>query len=57
MSPADYALAVALAPEGKVDVKPVIIHQHPFTSALEVFKVVQSGQKELVRAVISAARS
>ncbi|KAJ8076228.1 hypothetical protein PM082_000647 [Marasmius tenuissimus] len=51
--PGDYALAIALTSQGKVDVKPLITHRYPFTSALEAFKAVQSGEKGLVKAVIS----
>ncbi|KAK1225949.1 hypothetical protein PQX77_011081 [Marasmius sp. AFHP31] len=51
--PGDYALAIALASQGKVDVKPLITHRYPFTSALEAFKVVQSGERGPVKVVIS----
>ncbi|KAJ8076243.1 hypothetical protein PM082_000662 [Marasmius tenuissimus] len=51
--PGDYALTIALASQGKVDVKPLITHRYPFTSALEAFQAVQSGEKGLVKAIIA----
>ncbi|KAK1226099.1 hypothetical protein PQX77_010966 [Marasmius sp. AFHP31] len=53
MQPGDYALAIALASQGKVAVKPLITHRYPFTSALEAFNAIQSSEKGPVKAAIS----
>ncbi|KAL0062732.1 hypothetical protein AAF712_010427 [Marasmius tenuissimus] len=45
-------LAIALTSHDKVNTNPLLIHQYPFTFALELLNAVQSGENGSVEAVI-----
>ncbi|KAI0036756.1 xylitol dehydrogenase [Vararia minispora EC-137] len=55
--PGDYALAIALASAGKVDVKPMVTHRFKFEDAVIAFEATKKGRSEdgkgLIKAVIS----
>jgi len=55
--PGDYALAIALAAQGKIDLKPLITHRFAFNEAIEAFKTTKAGKssdgKGVIKAIIS----
>ncbi|EKM59197.1 uncharacterized protein PHACADRAFT_249477 [Phanerochaete carnosa HHB-10118-sp] len=55
--PDDYALAIALAAAGKIDLKPLITHRFKFEEAKEAFQANRVGKgadgKAVIKAVIS----
>ncbi|KAL0072246.1 hypothetical protein AAF712_000006 [Marasmius tenuissimus] len=50
--PGDYALAIALVSQGKIDLKPLVTHRYPFTDAIEAFKATRQGKSEDGKGVI-----
>jgi len=55
--PGDYALAIALVAQGKIDLKPLITHRFAFTDAVKAFQVTRNGKSEDGRGVIKAVIS
>ncbi|KAA1466332.1 xylitol dehydrogenase [Dentipellis sp. KUC8613] len=55
--PGDYHLAIALAAQGKVDLKRMVTHRFAFTDAVTAFQATKAGKSEdgkpLIKAVIS----
>ncbi|TFK91478.1 xylitol dehydrogenase [Polyporus arcularius HHB13444] len=52
--PGDYQLALALARQGKVDLKPLVTHRYSFDDAVQAFQTVRAGKSEDGRPVIKA---
>eukprot|EP00919_Chromeraceae_sp_WS-2016_P053292 GHVR01126563.1.p1 GENE.GHVR01126563.1~~GHVR01126563.1.p1 ORF type:complete len:316 (+),score=38.38 GHVR01126563.1:109-1056(+) len=52
--PGDYPLAIALASQGKIDLKPLVSHRFPFTDAILAFKTTRNGKSEDGKGVIKA---
>ncbi|KAI0774214.1 xylitol dehydrogenase [Fomes fomentarius] len=52
--PGDYALAIALVAQGKVDLKPLVTHRFNFEQAIEAFQTTRAGKSEDGKAVIKA---
>ncbi len=52
--PGDYQLALALAGQGKVDLKPLVTHRYSFDDAVQAFQTVRAGKSEDGRPVIKA---
>ncbi len=52
--PGDYQLALALACQGKVDLKPLVTHRYSFDDAVQAFQTVRAGKSEDGRPVIKA---
>lgn len=52
--PGDYELAIALAGQGKIDLKPLITHRFKFEQAPEAFNVNRAGKSPDGKAVIKA---
>ena len=55
--PGDYALAIALVSQGKIDLKPLVTHRFPFDKAAEAFNTTRVGKSEDGKAVIKAVIS
>ncbi|KAJ3488381.1 hypothetical protein NLI96_g2878 [Meripilus lineatus] len=55
--PGDYALAIALVSQGKIDLKPLVTHRFKFEQAVEAFETTKAGKspdgKPVIKAVIS----
>ncbi|KAH7914217.1 chaperonin 10-like protein [Hygrophoropsis aurantiaca] len=52
--PGDYPLAIALASQGKIDLKPLVSHRFPFNDAVTAFKTTRNGKSEDGKGVIKA---
>ncbi|GJJ13430.1 hypothetical protein Clacol_007684 [Clathrus columnatus] len=50
----DYPLAIELAAQGKVDLKPLVTHRFKFDEAVTAFEVTRSGKSEDGKGVIKA---
>ena len=55
--PGDYALAIALVSQGKIDLKPLVTHRYSFEQAVEAFQVTRQGKSADGKAVIKAVIS
>ena len=55
--PGDYALAIALVAQGKVDLKPLVTHRFRFDQAIEAFQTTRAGKSAYGKAVIKAVIS
>ncbi|CCM03159.1 uncharacterized protein FIBRA_05281 [Fibroporia radiculosa] len=55
--PGDYALSVALAGSGKIDLKSIITHRFSFDQAIEAFQTTRAGKSPDGKAVIKAVIS
>ncbi|KAG8825714.1 hypothetical protein FRC17_008558 [Serendipita sp. 399] len=55
--PGDYALAIALAAQGKIDLKPLVTHRFKFDEAKEAFETTRNGKSAdgagVIKAIIS----
>ncbi|KAH9938211.1 xylitol dehydrogenase [Fomitopsis serialis] len=55
--PGDYPLAIALAAQGKIDLKALVTHRYTFDEAVEAFQTTRLGKsadgKGVIKAVIS----
>lgn len=53
----DYRLAIALAAQGRINLKPMVTHRFAFTDAVAAFKATRAGKtedgKSLIKAIIS----
>ena len=54
VQPGDYELAIALAAQGKIDLKPLITHRFTFEQAKEAFETNRAGKSPDGKAVIKA---
>ncbi|KDQ55069.1 hypothetical protein JAAARDRAFT_37593 [Jaapia argillacea MUCL 33604] len=52
--PGDYALAIALVADGKIDLKPLVTHRFSFEEAVNAFTAVRAGKSEDGKGVIKA---
>ena len=52
--PGDYQLAVALASQGRIDLKPLVTHRFSFNQAVEAFQATRTGKSPDGKAVIKA---
>lgn len=52
--PGDYALAIALVGQGKIDLKPLVTHRFKFEDAKLAFEVNRKGKSEDGKGVIKA---
>jgi D-xylulose reductase len=52
--PGDYELGIALAAQGKIDLKPLITHRFTFEQAKEAFQTNRVGKSPDGKAVIKA---
>ncbi|KAI0796728.1 xylitol dehydrogenase [Abortiporus biennis] len=55
--PGDYALAIALVAQGKIDLKPLVTHRFKFDDAIDAFKATREGKgadgNPVIKAIIS----
>ncbi|ESK96104.1 xylitol dehydrogenase [Moniliophthora roreri MCA 2997] len=55
--PGDYALAIALVSQRKIDLKPLVTHRYTFKEAIEAFQATRAGKsgdgKGVIKAIIS----
>ncbi|PVF96298.1 putative xylitol dehydrogenase [Serendipita vermifera] len=52
--PGDYALAISLVAQGKIDLKPLVTHRFKFDDAKEAFETTRKGKSEDGKGVIKA---
>jgi len=52
--PGDYPLAIALASQGRVDLKPLVTHRFKFEDAIKAFDTTKVGKSEDGKGVIKA---
>jgi len=52
--PGDYKLAINLAAQGKIDLKPLVTHRFTFEDAKDAFGVTRTGKSEDGKGVIKA---
>ncbi|KAG9006635.1 hypothetical protein FRB94_000561 [Tulasnella sp. JGI-2019a] len=52
--PGDYALAISLVAQGKIDLKPLVTHRYKFDDAVEAFEAMKAGKGKDGKGVIKA---
>jgi D-xylulose reductase len=52
--PGDYKLAIQLAAQGKINLKPLVTHRFVFEDAVDAFKVTRAGKSDDGKGVIKA---